>query len=147
MAKKLVTGFALIALLFSLTAISFGQGESAVKGNLGGNVSDPSGAVIQGAKVTITGPIGEKSANTDAGGNFLFQVLIPGSYSVRVAKEGFKSAEVRSAEVVTGRTSIVTLKLELGTSSTTVEVSASSVEVDTTSTAVGSNLTDNFYQS
>src|SRR5258705_2823705 len=114
MAKKLVTSFALIALLFSLTTISFGQ-ESAVKGNLGGNVSDPSGAVIQGAKVTITGPIGEKSANTDAGGNFLFQVLIPGSYSVRVAKEGFKSAEVRSAEVVTGRTAIVTLKLEIWT--------------------------------
>jgi len=74
-------------------------------------------------------------------------VMIPGYYSVRVGKEGFKTAEVRSAEVVTGRTSSVALKLELGTSATTIEVNASSVEVDTTSTAVGSNLTDNFYQS
>ncbi|HST12427.1 MAG TPA: hypothetical protein VLL05_18780, partial [Terriglobales bacterium] len=62
-------------------------------------------------------------------------------------KEGFKTAEVKSAEVVTGRTSTVSLKMELGTSATTIEVNASSVQVDTTSTAVGSNLTDTFYQS
>src|SRR6266478_4404190 len=146
MAKKLVTGFALIAMLFSLTAISFGQ-ESAVKGNLAGTVTDPSGAVIQGAKVTVVGPTGERTAQTDAEGRFLFQVLIPGYYSVRITKEGFKSTEVKSAEVVTGKTSSVNLKMELGTSSTTVEVNATSVQVDTTSTAVGSNLTDTFYQS
>src|SRR5882762_9367716 len=148
MAKKLLTGFALFAMLLGFAALSFGQGtESAVKGNLAGTVTDPSGAVIQGAKVTITGPTGEKTAETDGEGKFLFQVLIPGNYSVRITKEGFKTAEVKSAEVVTGRTSSVTLKMELGTSSTTVEVNAASVEVDTTSTAVASNLTDTFYQS
>ena len=148
MAKKLLTGFALFAMLLGFAALSFGQGtESAVKGNLAGTVTDPSGAVIQGAKVTITGPTGEKTAETDGEGRFLFQVLIPGNYSVRITKEGFKTAEVKSAEVVTGRTSSVTLKMELGTSSTTVEVNAASVEVDTTSTAVASNLTDTFYQS
>src|SRR5438445_1126370 len=146
MAKKLVAVFALAAMLFSLAALGFAQ-ESTVKGNLAVTVSDPSGAVVPGANITITGPIGERTLQTDAEGRALFQLLIPGYYSVRVGKENFKTAEVRSAEVVTGRTSIVTLKLELGTSSTTVEVSASSVEVDTTSTAVGSNLTDNFYQS
>jgi hypothetical protein len=148
MAKKLLTGVALVAILFSLATLSFGQGtESAVKGNLAGTVSDPSGAVIQGAKVTITGPTGEKAGDTDAEGKFLFQVLVPGYYSVRITKEGFKTTEIKSAEVVTGRTSVVTLKMELGTSSTTVEVNASSVEVDTTSTAIASNLTDTFYQS
>jgi hypothetical protein len=146
MAKKLVAVFALAAMLFSLTALGFAQ-ESTVKGNLAVTVSDPSGAVVSGATVTTTGTTGERSLQTDAEGRALFQVLIPGYYSVRVGKEGFKTAEVRSAEVVTGRTSSVNLKLELGTSATTIEVNASSVEVDTTSTAVGSNLTDNFYQS
>src|SRR6516165_8906324 len=146
MAKRLVAIFALTAMLFSLTAIGIAQ-ESTVKGNLGGTVTDPSGAVVAGANVAITGPTGQRSMTTDAEGRFLFQVLIPGNYSVKISKEGFKTAEVRSAEVVTGRTSNVLLKLELGTSAKTIEVNASAVEVDTTSTAVGSNLTDNFYES
>jgi hypothetical protein len=146
MAKRLVAVFALAAMIFSLTAIGFAQ-ESTVKGNIGGTVSDPSGAVIAGANVTVVGPTGERTAVTDAEGRFLVQLLIPGYYNVKVSKEGFKTAEVKTAEVVTGRTSNVTVKLELGTSATTIEVSASSVNVDTTSTAAGSNLTDNFYQS
>ena len=146
MAKRLVAVFALFALTFSLTAIGFAQ-ESTVKGNLGGTVSDPSGAVVGGANVTIVGPTGEKTAVTDSEGRFLFQVLTPGYYSVKISKEGFKTAEIKSAEVVTGRTSSVSAKLELGTSATTIEVSASSIQVDTTSTAVGSNMTDTFYQS
>jgi hypothetical protein len=146
MAKKLVAVFALTAMIFSLTTIGLAQ-ESTVKGNLGGVVSDPSGAVVGGAKVTITGPTGERTMDTDAEGRFLFQVLVPGYYHVKISKEGFKTAEVRQAEVVTGRTSNVNLKLELGASATTIEVSASTVEVDVTSTAVGSNLTDTFYQS
>jgi hypothetical protein len=146
MAKKLVAVFALAAMLFSLAALGFAQ-ESSVKGNLAGTVSDPSGAVITGAKVVITGATGEKSGDTDAEGRFVFPLLAPGYYSVKVSKDGFKTVEVKSAEVVTGRTSNVSLKMELGTSATTIEVNASSVEVDTTSTAVGSNLTDTFYQS
>src|SRR6516225_7311998 len=147
MLKKLITSIALVAMLASLTTLGFAQGtESAVKGNLGGTVTDPSGAVVQGAKVDLAGPTGDRTVNTDAEGRFLFQVLIPGMYSVKISKEGFKSAEVKSVEVQTGRTSAVSLKLELGTSSTTVEVSAAGVAVDTTSTAVASNLTDSFYE-
>jgi hypothetical protein len=148
MVKKLITSLTLVALLFSLQALSFAQSssESSVKGNLSVLVSDPSGAVIQGAKLTLAGPVGEKTATTDQDGKFLFSVLIPGYYSLKISKEGFKSAEVKSAEVVTGRTSVLNLKLELGTSSTVVEVSAASIAVDTTSTAVSANLTDTFYQ-
>src|SRR5690348_10400491 len=104
MAKKLVAVFALAAMIFSLMAIGLAQ-ESTVKGNLAVTVSDPSGALVPGATVTITAPTGERSMQTDAEGRAFFQVLIPGYYSVRVGKEGFKTADVRSAEVVTGRTS------------------------------------------
>jgi hypothetical protein len=148
MVKKFITSIALVAVLASLTTLGFAQGtESAVKGNLGGTVTDPSGAVVQGAKVDLSGPTGDRTASTDAEGRFLFQVLIPGMYSVKISKDGFKTAEVKSAEVQTGRTSAVAVKLELGTSATTVEVSAAAIAVDTTSTAVASNLTDSFYES
>jgi len=148
MTKKLITGLALFAMLLTLTAAGFAQAsaESSVRGNLAGTVTDPSGAVIQGAQITIMGPIGEKTATTDAEGRFLFQVLIPGSYSVKVTKDGFKTADIKAAQVDTGKTATIAVKLELGASSTVVEVTAATVAVDTTSTAVQTNLSDNFYE-
>lgn len=147
MAKKLLQVLALVALVFSLNCLSFGQGaEASVKGSIAGVVSDPSGAVIQGAKVELVGPTGTRTATTDAEGRFLFQVLIPGVYSAKISREGFKTSEANSVEVQIGRTSTLTIKMELGTSATTVEVSASSIAVDTTSTAGASNLTDQFYE-
>jgi hypothetical protein len=149
MSKKLFASFALVAVLLCLTTLAFSQAssESSVRGNLSGLVSDPTGAVVQGAKVTLSGPFGESKMQTDSGGRFLFQVLTPGFYSVKITKEGFKTSEIKSAEVVTGRTTAVGVTMELGTSSTVVEVTAGAVEVDTTSTSVASNLTDNFYNS
>src|ERR1051326_354011 len=148
MTRKLITGLALFAMLLTLTTAGFAQAtaESSVRGNLAGTVTDPSGALIQGAQVTIAGPIGEKSATTDAEGRFLFQVLIPGSYSVKVTKDGFKTADIKAAQVDSGKTATIGVKLELGASSTVVEVTAATVAVDTTSTATQTNLTDNFYE-
>src|SRR5689334_1897129 len=149
MQRKLMSGFAVFAVLLSLAALGFAQAgaESSVKGSLSGVVLDPSEAVVSGAKVTISGPTGEKSMQTDPEGRFLFQVLTPGFYSVKIEKDGFKATDVKQAEVVTGRTSSMSVKLELGASSTVVEVSGAAVTVDTTSTASDSNLTDTFYQS
>src|SRR5215475_8187221 len=147
MAKKVLQVLTLVALVFSLNSLSFGQGaEASVKGSIAGVVSDPSGAVIQGARVELVGPTGTRTATTDAEGRFLFQVLIPGVYAAKISREGFKTSEANSVDVQIGRSSILTIKMELGTSSTTVEVSASSVAVDTTSTAGASNLNDTFYE-
>ena len=149
MTKKLFATLAIFALLLSLAALGFAQtgSESSVKGSLSGVVLDPSEAVVSGAKVTITGPTGDKSMQTDPEGRFLFQVLTPGYYSIKIEKEGFKATDVKQAEVQTGRTSSISVKLELGSSATVVEVSGAAVTVDTTSTATDSNLTDTFYQS
>ena len=79
MPKKLMSGFAVFALLLSLATLGFAQqgAESSVKGSLSGVVTDPTEAVISGAKVTIGGPIGNKSMQTDAGR----QIPVPGSDS------------------------------------------------------------------
>src|ERR1051326_621949 len=149
MQKKLMSGFVIFVLLLALGTLALAQqgAESSVKGSLSGVVLDPSEAVVSGAKVTISGPTGEKSMQTDPEGRFLFQVLTPGFYSVKIEKDGFKATDVKQAEVVTGRTSSMSVNLELGASSTVVEVSGAAVTVDTTSTATDSNLTDTFYQS
>src|SRR4051812_21534326 len=149
MARKLVVGFAVLALLTAFTVPAFAQGsaESSVRGNLSGTVVDSSGAVVTGAKVTISGPTGTKSDTTNQDGQFLFPLLSPGFYGVKVEKNSFKTADVKGLEVVTGKTSNVRVGMVAGQTTEVVEVIGSAITVDTTSTAVAANLTDTFYQS
>jgi hypothetical protein len=144
MSRKVLFCLALAALLVAFSAPVSAQ-ESAVKGTLQGTVYDATGAVVPGAKVTITGATGSKTGESDGEGRFQFPLLIPGKYSVRVTKDGFKAAEVKEVEVFTGRASQVRVALETGAVSQVVEVSAAAVTVDTSSTGVGANLSDSFY--
>src|SRR5437588_1668601 len=146
MGKRFSIGVLLCALLLFMGISGFAQ-ESTVKGNLSGVVLDASGAVVQGATITLTGPTGTHTAHTDTDGKFIFPLLPPGAYSVKVEKQGFKVADVKGVEVVTGRTSSLRMQLEPGAVSEIVEVSANAVTVDTTSSATGSNLNDAFYAS
>ena len=141
--------FVVLILLALALPYSFGQGsaESSVRGNLSGTVVDASGAVVTGAKVTITGPTGSKTDSTNQDGQFIFPLLTPGFYSLKVEKGSFKTADAKGVEVVTGRTSNLRVALVAGQQTETVEVSASAIAVDTSSTAVSANLTDNFYNS
>src|SRR5438874_12472546 len=149
MTNKIVAAVAVLALLTAFTVPAFAQGsaESSVRGNLAGSVVDSSGAVVNGAKVTISGATGTKSDTTNQDGNFLFPLLTPGFYSVKVEKGSFKTADIKGVEVVTGKTSNLRVGMVAGQQTEVVEVVGSAISVDTTSTAVAANLTDTFYQS
>src|SRR3954469_13625570 len=136
-------------LLLSVLPYGFGQGsaESSVRGNLAGTVVDSTGAVVQAAKVTLSGAAGTKSDVTNQDGQFIFPLLTPGFYSLKVEKGSFKTADAKGVEIVTGKTSNLRVALIAGQQTETVEVSGSAITVDTSSTAVAANLTDNFYQS
>src|SRR2546423_2841722 len=140
---------ATLIMLAAMTGYCFAQGsaESSVRGNLAGSVVDSSGAVVPGAKVSITGPTGIKSDTTNQEGQFLFPLLSPGFYSVKVEKGSFKTADVKGVEVVTGKTSNLRVGMVAGQATEIVEVSGTAITVDTTSTAVAANLTDTFYNS
>jgi len=134
----------LSAIVFLLSLSLFGQ-ESTVKGSLGGTVYDPSGAVVAKAKVTIIGPIGNKTTSADGEGRFDFDVLTPGFYSVRVEAAGFKATEVSKVEVFVNRTSSIRVNLEPGGVSEVVEVTAESAGVDVAATKLETSLSDTFY--
>lgn len=142
--KKWLLGLMILALA-AFTNLAVAQ-ESAVKGNLGGTVYDSSGAVVPGAKVTITGPTITRSVESDGQGNFLFQVLTLGAYSVKVEKTGFKVAEVKNVEVFTNRTTSIRVTLEPGAIAETIEVNAPAVTLDPSAAGIGANLHDTFYQ-
>lgn len=146
MGKKILLSGLLSALLLFFVVPGFAQ-ESTVKGTLAGVVLDSSGAVVQGATLTLNGPTGNSSVQSDSNGHFSFPLLTPGVYGLKVERQGFKAADVKGVEVVTGRTSSLRMQLEPGGANETVEVTANAVTVDTTSTASGANLNDAFYAS
>ena len=68
-------------------------GQSPNQASLNGLVTDPTGAVISQASVTVTGPGGEKTASTNERGEYLLAGLMPGAYKLKVAAQGFANFE------------------------------------------------------
>ncbi|HEX6502108.1 MAG TPA: carboxypeptidase regulatory-like domain-containing protein [Terriglobales bacterium] len=132
-----------LTLLFTVGLIAQ---ESTVKGNIGGTVFDPSGAVVSGAKLTLNGPTGNRTITSDAEGHFGFDLLTPGVYAVKAEMTGFKTVDIRSISVDAGKTSNIRVSLLPGGATETVEVTASAVTVDTAATGIQTNLNDTFYQ-
>jgi hypothetical protein len=147
--KRIITlGLLSIALIFPAVVVLQNlnaQELSQVKGGLGGEITDNSGAVVPGAKVIFAGGSDKRNTTTDGSGRYVITGLTPGLYTVSVEMKGFKTAQAKNVEVVINRVSNLNLKLELGAATETVEVSANSVEVDTGSTAIGSNLDASYY--
>src|SRR5947207_7111717 len=106
--------------------------ESTAKGNVGGTVFDPSGAVIANAKVTVVGAIGTKTATSDPNGKFSFDPLPPGSYAIKAEAPGFKTTEIKQLAVLDNKapTPAVRVTLHPGSVAESVEVSAAAVGAD-----------------
>lgn len=96
----------------------------AVTATLVGTVTDPTGAVIAGAKVTITnqGTGISHTSSTNSSGNYEFTFLHPGQYTVMVVAHGFKQQKRLNVEVPVNSTTRSDIALQLGSSSSTVTV-------------------------
>ncbi len=129
----------LIAVVLS-ALLAFGQTETGV---ITGTVTDPSGAVVPNAQVTVVGAntgVTRTTQTTDTG---LYTVsnLQPGIYDVTVAAPGFAQTKQRVTVTVGGRAA-AELKLQPATASTTVEVTAAgAVEVNTESPTLSQVVT------
>ncbi|MEW5978988.1 MAG: TonB-dependent receptor [Acidobacteriota bacterium] len=98
-----------------------------------GVVTDPSGALVAGAQVTVTNlNTGlKKTAITSSGGNFEIQALPIGSYSVSVGFTGFKTWTIERTELTVGQRKRVSPVLEVGEISETVSVESQAELVQT----------------
>jgi hypothetical protein len=106
-----------------------------------GSVKDPSGATIPKASVEVAGPalIGTKKLETDTAGYYRFSNLPPGNYMITVTATGFRAAK-QPVELATGHLPTIDIRLEVGTSTETIEVSASSGLVDVSQSKVQTNV-------
>src|SRR4051812_5168494 len=88
----------LIALTVSVLMPLNGFGQASYTSQVRGAVTDQTGAVVQGATVTITndGTNVSTTARTDERGFFLLTGLRPSTYTIKVDASGFRSAESKN---------------------------------------------------
>jgi hypothetical protein len=112
------------------------------QGRILGTITDSSGAVVAGAKVTITNTATGLSRNlvSNNDGNYLAPDLDPGTYRVAVEAPGFKRAESTPVQLEVGRDVNVNLRLVPGAVNEITEVSAQDTLVDTTDSTLNGVL-------
>jgi hypothetical protein len=111
-------------------------------GSIQGNILDPNGSAVPGAKVSIkskaTGQV--VNAEVNSSGEYSSRALLPGEYVIRVEAAGFKAVE-KGITVQVGVVSTGSVTLEIGSSSTVVTVEASSVQLNAEQATVSGVMT------
>jgi hypothetical protein len=112
-------------------------------GSIFGKVTDPTGAVLPGVTVTVTGTGLQQplTAVTSESGTYEFPSVPLGTYSVMFELANFKKALRQNVVISTGFNAEIDSKLELGQMSEEVTISAASPVVDTKKTATGATFT------
>jgi len=127
MTQDFRSGFGKWLGLLTLIALFVVQGlaQTTTSGDLNGTITDPSGAVVSGAKVALTSlETGvTQTTVTTASGVYRFPLLKPGDYRLSVSQTGFRSLS-QNVTVGVGQALTNNLSLELGQAAETVEVTA-----------------------
>ncbi len=134
---KTVRNFLFVCAVF-LCAGSIALGQAG-RGSISGLVTDPSGAVVNGAKVTAlnhaTG-VALRTVTSEAG-LYSFVSLTPGVYVVTASQKGFESVAQDNVPVTVDQVTTVNIALRVGSVTETVTVTDTSELVDTTNSTVG----------
>ena len=126
--------FALIVLTLTLPLLALAQDN---RGTLTGAVTDPNGAAVAGATVTVRNTVTneDRVVTTSDDGNYTIPYLQPGTYSVSIEQPGFKKAAADNVVIETAKTSSFDVALEIGEVAQTVDVTSEAplLEPDTAS--------------
>ncbi|HVO64675.1 MAG TPA: TonB-dependent receptor, partial [Terriglobales bacterium] len=119
-----------------LGSIAYAQVESA---KIVGTIRDASGAVMPGAKVTVTntGTNDTRSFVTDNSGDYVVGQLQPGTYTIAVTEEGFKQAVQAPFKLDVNQVARVDLTLAVGNVNERVEVTAAEPLVESQTSSIG----------
>jgi carboxypeptidase family protein len=126
-----------LACLFS--PLLYGQAT----GSFSGTVTDNSGAVVAGAKVTVTAQAtnASRESKTDDTGHYLVPLLGVGDYALKVEATGFKASEAKNVRLQIDEHRELDFKLVPASVSTNVEVNATEVAIETTTPTLGQVIT------
>src|ERR1700727_628397 len=134
--QQFLTGIFVIAVSLVLAATLFGQ---AYFGTVTGELTDPSGAVVQGAKVVLTDQ--QKGftfhRTSDANGRYLFRSVPPGVYSLAAELKGFEKVVKPNIKVDINENATANLDLKVASAVQTVEVEAQKQNIQTEDAETG----------
>jgi hypothetical protein len=134
--RSAVSIFTLIAFLMFACVV---WAQSPTTGQITGVVRDASGALVGGAKITLTNSSGvQRESTSDSGGRYTFSLLPPGNYRVEAEKTGFSTATAENVVVQITQTTTLDIPLVVASQKAVVEVAAESPLVDTENPARGS---------
>ncbi|MBV9083592.1 MAG: carboxypeptidase regulatory-like domain-containing protein, partial [Acidobacteriaceae bacterium] len=126
---KLFGTLKILMLCFGLAALLTAQTET---GQIAGTVTDPTGAAVPNAPVTVksitTGAI--RTTTTSGAGDYTVTNLLPGTYEITISVAGFETVK-QNVEVVVGTKTGVDFQLKVGSASTVVQVSETAARVNT----------------
>ncbi len=120
---------ALLCLSLLLAASTLAQNTT---GSLRGQVTDPSGAIIPGASITLSGNGKNFTATSGGTGDYQFRGLPAGRYTIHTSIDGFTPYELQDLSIPAGKTSTLNILMTLAVQQQEVQVHAESNTIDTT---------------
>src|SRR5580698_3288865 len=139
--KRSLLGIGVLLVLFAFVPSAlFSQSSST--GTVAGTVTDPSGAAVAAAMVTLTDKSTNipRTASTNENGRYIFVDVPAGTYDVTVSKQGFRISRLNSQAVDVGTALTLNVTLEVGAVTESVEVTASNAELQTLNATVGNTI-------
>ena len=141
--SRFVAATSVLLLAMSLLTIPVAA-QTSTAGTVVGNVTDPQGAVVPGADVTLknNGTNETATGRSNDQGGFIFPNVTPGAYTLTVTAKGFRTTTIPNLAVDANKSSNVPVQLSVGATNETVEVQASSAtELQTTDAQIGNVIT------
>src|SRR5215471_20278552 len=126
----------LFAIVLALAALTFGQSATT---SLRGTITDPKGAVVAGATVTLSDPATGLSRDTKSGdqGEYQFLELPPATYELLVKAQGFATVREKGIQLLVRTPGTLNITLEVSGIVETVEVNATANMINTQDATMG----------
>jgi Carboxypeptidase regulatory-like domain len=134
--------FALAFAILGLMLLTPRTASAQASAGITGTVTDTSGAVIRGARVTLTneGTGGSDHTVTESAGTYSFKGILPAKYTISVEAPGFKKSVQKGVNIEVSTTPTIDITLAAGAASETVSVAADQVALNTTQPELGSTI-------
>lgn len=116
-------------LLLAISIFPSAANAQVLKGQILGSITDPSGALVPGVKITVTETRTNvvRNGESNDSGNFFFVNLDPGQYSIEVEKVGFNKSLRSGIDLQANSTARVNFELVAGAVTQVIDVSATAV--------------------
>jgi len=137
-----------VALLVVCTICFTRLAQAQYRASLRGTVTDPQGAAIAGATVTLVNPDTSSTmvSISDSNGIYNFNGLSPAPYKITAEREGFKKRVLEHVQIIPEQLNSLDLGLELGQVDQIVTVSSTTQALDTETATVSATITSNQIQ-